>query len=249
MSAMSRSRDIAKNSSETQNYVRLQDNLSLTECGEAVVCGIIDLEMNEDMLFIPNTDKLNRKQFCAASAIYSCKKSKSRKIPIRIINPMVAVNTLYKGTILGKIVSYKCYIEDYNNSQCFVLENDDRISVTNMVEDIMGSHKSLSGNEYKELKKVVSDYKDIFSLSSTDVGHIKDYEHKILTRENPPIASKPRRIPMHLEDKVEKLVNELKEKNIVTEASSPWNSPVVIVPKKNGDIRLCIDYRRLNSIT
>jgi hypothetical protein len=49
--------------------------------------------------------------------------------------------------------------------------------------------------------------------------------------------------------KVDKLVEELLAHDVIRPSESPWNSPIVFVAKKNGDIRLCVDYRRLNAVT
>lgn len=49
--------------------------------------------------------------------------------------------------------------------------------------------------------------------------------------------------------KVRKLLDELKEKGIISPSKSPWASPIVIVPKKDGSIQLCIDYHKVNEIT
>jgi len=45
-----------------------------------------------------------------------------------------------------------------------------------------------------------------------------------------------------------KLVNEMLQSNVIEDSSSPWSSPVVFVKKKNGQLRFCVDYRRLNTI-
>ncbi len=39
------------------------------------------------------------------------------------------------------------------------------------------------------------------------------------------------------------------EEDVVSPSTSPWSSPVVLIKKKNGDLRFCIDYRRLNAVT
>ena len=74
-------------------------------------------------------------------------------------------------------------------------------------------------------------------------------EHKIETKDSEPIAQKPRRLPFHLRDTVEKMINELEQHNLIRKSSSPWASPVVLVQVPGKDLRLCIDYRKLNNVT
>ena len=64
-----------------------------------------------------------------------------------------------------------------------------------------------------------------------------------------PIAQRPRRIPAHQLEQVAELLKKLLETGIIEFSNSKWASPIVIVMKKNGkDIRLCIDYRRVNQL-
>ena len=72
---------------------------------------------------------------------------------------------------------------------------------------------------------------------------------KIDTGHCPPIASKPYRAPLLKREFIENKVEELLKAGIISESQSPWAAPVVVVKKKSGEEWLCIDYRKLNSIT
>ena len=74
-------------------------------------------------------------------------------------------------------------------------------------------------------------------------------EHKIILKDDNPISLPMRRIPNHIRDKVKEKVDDLIEKNFVEYSDSPYDASLVSVVKKNGDIRLCFDYRKLNEKT
>jgi hypothetical protein len=45
------------------------------------------------------------------------------------------------------------------------------------------------------------------------------------------------------------MLDDMKRKGVIEESEGPWSSPVVLVRKKNGDMRFCVDYRKLNDVT
>ena len=71
----------------------------------------------------------------------------------------------------------------------------------------------------------------------------------IRTGESAPIALAPHRVPDRLKKEVKEEVEKLLDLGVVVVSTSPWASPIVPVPKKDGGLRLCIDYRQLNSVT
>ena len=56
-------------------------------------------------------------------------------------------------------------------------------------------------------------------------------------------------IPPHKKEEVSKLLQDMLQKDIVEQSSNPWASPIVLVKKKDGSTRFCVDYRKLNSVT
>ncbi|XP_011883821.1 PREDICTED: uncharacterized protein K02A2.6-like [Vollenhovia emeryi] len=74
-------------------------------------------------------------------------------------------------------------------------------------------------------------------------------EIKLTLTSNQPFHFRPRRLSYAEKDKVREIINRLLEKGIIKSSQSEYASPIVLVNKKNGETRMCIDYRALNKIT
>ena len=66
---------------------------------------------------------------------------------------------------------------------------------------------------------------------------------------NLPSGLRPYRVAQTQRDKIAAHVEDMLERNIIQPSVSPWAAPVVLVRKKDGQDRFCVDYRRLNQIT
>ena len=107
----------------------------------------------------------------------------------------------------------------------------------------------LSPEENAQLKDLIVEFHDVFALSDAELGCTDLVEHQIITGNHAPIRQQPYRTPVIRRQKMNEMVAAMQAQGIVEPSSSPWASPVVIVPKKDGSLRFCIDYRRLNSVT
>ncbi len=64
-----------------------------------------------------------------------------------------------------------------------------------------------------------------------------------------PIRQRPRRLPLAKREEAETTVREMRELNVIEPSASPWSAPIVVVSKKDGSTRFCVDYRKLNHVT
>ncbi|UYV66076.1 K02A2.6-like, partial [Cordylochernes scorpioides] len=99
-----------------------------------------------------------------------------------------------------------------------------------------------------ELKELLEHNRNVFSQHAIDLGKVA-IQHKIITKSEQPISLRPYRRPLKEYEEIAEQVKELLEHKLIRTSDSPWAFPVVMVPKKDGNKRMCIDYRRLNEIT
>jgi transposase InsO family protein len=107
-----------------------------------------------------------------------------------------------------------------------------------------------SQEECHEVAKLLNAYSDVFSSGPDDVGLTDLVTHSIpVIPGTKPIKQPPRRLGPHRDEEVERQVQELLKQGRIEPHNGAWSSPVVLVSKKDGSWRMCIDYRRLNSVT
>lgn len=107
----------------------------------------------------------------------------------------------------------------------------------------------LSAEGKERITRKLNSVSDVFALSELDFGHTTEIKHRIPLSDPSPFKQRPR--PIHSSDyeAVRCHLKKLQDAGILRESESPFASPIVVVKKKNGDIRLCIDYRKLNTQT
>lgn len=96
---------------------------------------------------------------------------------------------------------------------------------------------------------LVVSYEDIFSRHQLDCGEVKDFVHRIHLVDDRPFRLPYRRVPPAQYQKLRVALNEMEERGIIRKSTSEFASPLVLCWKKNGDLRICTDFRWLNART
>ncbi|KAL0173003.1 hypothetical protein M9458_033314, partial [Cirrhinus mrigala] len=157
---------------------------------------------------------------------------------VLIKNESTAQASIRTGTVVGHV-----YLAD---SVCTLSPSDKAAFDPNLID--FGD--SPVPEVWKvRLRQKLADRARVFSMHEWDVGLAKGVEHHIRLSDPRPFRERSRRLaPADIED-VRKHLQEMLQAGIIKESRSPYASPIVIVRKKNGSIRMCIDYRLLNSRT
>ena len=92
-------------------------------------------------------------------------------------------------------------------------------------------------------------FHDVFSLAEGERGETNLVEMEIDTGDSVPKKQAARQMPFAVRHDVALHLQKMLEQNVIQPSNSPWASPVVLVQKKNGSLRFCVDYRSLNSVT
>ena len=90
---------------------------------------------------------------------------------------------------------------------------------------------------------------DLFASKDTELGHTDTVRMKIDTGSADPIKLRPYRTPLNNRKIIDETIDEMLDAKVIRRSRSPWSFPVVIVDKKDGSKRFCVDFRKLNQVT
>ncbi len=111
----------------------------------------------------------------------------------------------------------------------------------------------LKVGDYPELKgpllKLLHQYRDVIALPGESLGTTDTTEHKIRVKpDTKPVYIPAYRLPHSQRQVVDEQVKDVLDQGVIQHSRSPWNSPLFLVPKKNGSFRLVIDFRKVNEV-
>ena len=99
------------------------------------------------------------------------------------------------------------------------------------------------------MNATIEHYHHIFAVEDLELGRTNLVKHEIKLTNYVPFKERYRRIPPHQYEEVQKHLDEMLRMGAIRKSNSPWASAVVLVRKKDGALRFCIDLRKLNERT
>ena len=171
--------------------------------------------------------------------------SKKGQIPVRMINWSSENKLIKKGEELGSLhIISPADVETFEVKQLSASEQEN-----SHLDGLLGSLNSLPEDQKKLTRALLIKYADVFARNDLDLGEFKEIKHRIDTGDARPIRQPVRRTPLGFENEEEEYLQKLLESGVIRPSTSEWAAPIVLVRKKDGGVRWCIDYRRLNTVT
>ena len=180
-------------------------------------------------------------------------------VAVMLLNPLDKDVQLYPGM---RIVTCEP-VESWEKAQCrevhllvntltetdiFSAENTSPNLPPHLEELFQQSMTHLSLRE-NSLQKLLCEHQEVFVGPDGKLGRTSFVKHTINTGDHKPIRQTPRRAPLHLREEARTQVEKMLEEGIIEPSNSPWSAPIVLVWKKDGSFRYCIDYCLLNKVT
>nr|WP_253310135.1 reverse transcriptase domain-containing protein [Rickettsia endosymbiont of Ceutorhynchus assimilis] len=167
-------------------------------------------------------------------------------IMIRIANVSSETVRIREGDIIGALEPVKqisnCDLPDKRHFVKSKLDTD------TLMQTLAKSWKHLDPDRLQEATDFILKEADVFVMDN-QTGRTSLIQHKIDTGLAHPIRQPPRRMPVAKQQEVENQIDKMLQEGIIEESNSPWSAPVVLVTKKDGSLRFCVDYRKLNDVT
>ena len=226
-------------------------------------------DSDQTVYFSPNlTDSDEELTF--NETVSHLKRGRTNHVIVDVLNLTNKEKVLSKGTIIGSVHSVSAVIPMVGfvkQEKEGKLEEREKVAQVGVVgvetgdseqkktknEDADGARRwdlsHLTGIQREMMEEVLLEAEGVFSKSEEDIGDIPDFQMPIKLVDDVPVTEAYRRIPPHLYQEVRNYIEDLRQNGWVRESYSAYASPIVCVRKKDGKMRMCIDYRKLNSKT
>lgn len=223
--------------------VVVEDNVLTPHAKSMVYAEVVGVDDGLVGVVDPNNPELTQKAILTGRTLVKT----GAKMPVRIVNLKDFEQKITKGTVLGMFEAVtlirSCEIEETQEAR------GSRQLPTALRELVERSSSHLEAEQVEQLEKLLAEFTHVFALSESDSGRTNLAYHRIDTGSTRPIKQASRRVPRTKQEEVNTLIRSMEEQGVIEPSQSPWASPIVLVRKKDGSTRFCVDNRKLNDVT
>ena len=170
----------------------------------------------------------------------------STQITVHLLNPTAEPVTGQKIGHIERVENPAGPVNTVTSSEPVSITEEQHAMLNKSVDE---SGAELSAGEKEIFYHFLISYADVLATSTADLGRTTVLRHTINTGDAAPIRQAVRRISPCKRKEIGTLLDEMLRNGVVELATSPWAAPIVLVQKKDGSTRLCVDYRKINNIT
>ena len=231
--------------------VKTTSKVSLKPFEVKDITGFVRKNRNCDAAITESTEIANSPNLSASPRIVTLSNpGKTARVPVRVCNMSAKIVTLPPKTSLCDLHEVKVLrslpLGDKDSVKAHVSQQRVESEKPSHLDGVDLSDTKLSTEQKHEVSQFLQNWQHVFSKSSTDLGCTDLVQHEIHLENEQPFKEPYRRIPPALIQEVREHLKEMLEAGAIRSSNSPFSSNVVIVRKKDGTIRFCIDYRKLN---
>uniref|UniRef100_A0A914HES4 Reverse transcriptase n=1 Tax=Globodera rostochiensis TaxID=31243 RepID=A0A914HES4_GLORO len=247
---------VSEKEAKTEHEVRVACNVTLQPKSITLVQLKLDEETTNDLI-VTSSDEIQKNFRIEPSAV----KAKDKNIVVPITNYSACAIKIPSNEIIGVAEVAENVTEVGNALDFKPIRNVQRVSnlqtrednfveKRNKLEEILPSLTGELGEEEKQpLLELLFSFEEIFVVEDHELTQTDLVTHYVDTEKTPPVKMRVRPVPFAFREKVATMLQDYLERGLIRPSWSPYASPIVLVPKKDGTIRFCIDYRGLNAVT
>lgn len=202
-------------------------------------------------LFIPSQD-LDAFGIMSQEMLIDVEPNHTRHVKLFLSNAFKTDSVLPKGTLLGHVerICSSIYLETPESNDIQTVVN--KVSVKDDEKwdpPVDLSNCSLTPDQKMEVKELLREECETFTCDDDDIGCAVDLQLELELMDKEPVHSSYMAVPRPLYQEVKDYIANLLQKHWIRRSTSPYSSPIVCVRKKDGSLRLCVDFRKLNAKT
>ncbi|MEW8316224.1 MAG: reverse transcriptase domain-containing protein [Candidatus Thiodiazotropha endolucinida] len=216
--------------------------------------GLVRKSREVETAITENTDDASSRIGVCPRVVALDTAGQNQRVSVRIFNVSAKAITVTPHTPLCQLQEVKVLrqadmgLEETEDTARMATQTVDEMDAS-LPDGINLDKTDLSDEQKHRATQVFSKWNAVFSKDLKDIGHTSLVEHRIKLTNEEPFKEPYRRIPPALIEEVREHIQEMLQAGAIRNSESPYSSNVVIVRKKDGSIRFCVDFRKLNSRT